>query len=288
MTTVRATRPAARPLIPYLRIAVIAALATAATVAYTLVDLRDTKPVYGGLISQVETDRHQILPWDEIDNSPEAIYGPHDGRFFYAIARSFPDLGAAAPYLDTPGYRSQRILFPALSRLLHPMGNGPGLIWTMFAIGVFGVFLSGFGTGALAAAFGGRAWVAAITPLFYGSWVSLRITVPDPLGLGLALTALFLAVRGRYRWAIAVGIAAVLTRETSLLFFLGYLLWRRDRPSLLLAAIPAAAGAFWGAYVRLSSQASAGAVQVAGFGPPFGGRDRRHRATQLLPPLPHG
>ena len=62
----------------------------------------------------------------------------------------------------------------------------------------------------LAASLRGPLWLTAVPPLFFGSWISLRITVPDPLAFGLALFAIFLATRHRYRWAVLVAIAAVL------------------------------------------------------------------------------
>ncbi len=237
--------------LPMRTIALIALLGTMVCVTLTIADYTSTKGTLGGLIAQDPKYGGNMLPEDELDGPPGAYGGGHDGRYFYAIARDFPNLSAAAPNLDRPAYRFQRILFPALARLLHPVGNGPGLIWTMFAIGVIGVFLAGFATGCLAAQLGGSLWVAAIPPMFFGSWVSLRITVPDPLALGLALGAVVLSMRSRHRWALVAGIAAALTRDTSVIILIGYALWRRDRRSVVLAAVPAGTILLWAVALRL-------------------------------------
>ena len=83
-------------------------------------------------------------------------------------------------------------------------------------------------------------------PLLIGSFISLRITTPDPLAVALALWALWFGLRARLVPAILFGVAAVLTKEVTLLVLIGFALWRRDRDGLLLAGVPAAvAGAWW-------------------------------------------
>ena len=47
-------------------------------------------------------------------------------------------------------------------------------------------------------------------------------------------------------WAVALAVAAVLTRETGLVLLFGFFLWKRDRSSAIATIVPAAvAGAWW-------------------------------------------
>lgn len=236
---------------PVGQLVLLAGIATLVAVGVALADLSRSRDTLGGLIGQAGSVRHEILSYEEIDSPPTANGGAHDGRYFYPLARAFPRISNAAPYLDRPAYRSQRIFFPALARILHPWGDGSGLIWTMFAIGALGVFLSGFATGAISWLLGGKTWPAALIPLSYGSWVSLRITVPDPLAYGLAFSAIACSLSNRHRWAIAAGVCAVLTRESSWLLILGFAIWRRDRRALTFAGLPALAVVLWAGAVRL-------------------------------------
>ena len=189
----------------------------------------------------------------EADLGPEAVNraGPHDGAFFYVIARQPMHLDAAAEGLDRPRYRSQRILFPVLGWALHPSGGGEGLVTALFVVGALGVLGGAVAMGALATGLGGPSWPAVVFPLLGGSVTSLRITTPDPLAVALALGAVALALRRRTGWAVALGVAAVLTKETTLLVLIGYLVWDRSRLGALLAGVPAAVAGGWWAVLHL-------------------------------------
>ena len=141
--------------------------------------------------------------------------------------------------------------------VLHPTGGGPALMWALFVVGVLSVFGGAFATGALSATWRGPPWIAVGFPLLYGSIVSLRISVPDPMALALAMGALVVYVRHveatTTRWwrdpwsllALLLAAAAVLTRETRWFVFLGFGLANRTRRVLPLVVVPALAAATW-------------------------------------------
>lgn len=184
----------------------------------------------------------------EADLGPEAVNrnGPHDGAFFYVIAREPMHPTSAAEGLDRPRYRLQRILFPVLGWALHPAGGGEGLVTSLFVVGALGVLAGAVAMGALATSLGGPPWPAAIFPLLSGSLTSLRITTPDPLAVALAMLAVLAAMRRRTGWAVALAVAAVLTKETTMLVLLGWALWDRSPLGARLVVVPAAvAGAWW-------------------------------------------
>lgn len=200
-----------------------------------------------------------------------------DGQQYYAMARSPLHLDAAAASLDRPVYRWQRPLFPWLARLLHPSGaGGAGLVAALFVVGLLALFGGGLAAGALSTALGGRTWPAAIFPLLPGSWMSLRVTMGDSLALALALAALALAAHRRAALAIFAGCLAVLARETSVLLLVGWAIARRTRRDSLLAVVPAAVGAAWAIWLRVTLPATPG-DRVGELGLPFAGIVRAMR-----------
>lgn len=132
----------------------------------------------------------------------------YDGQQFYAIARDFPDLKAAAQHLDAPRYRLLRIAAPAVASL---GGTGTPVVLLLVAINVAG---AGLACWALAVLCADRGWSPslgslAVVPVIFG----IVGSTADPISLGLGLAALVAASRGRHGLAIAVFILAALTRE---------------------------------------------------------------------------
>src|SRR5205823_1701221 len=119
-------------------------------------------------------------------------------------------------------------------------------------VGLAGLLLAGVAAGALSATLGGPAWVAVVAPLFPGAWLTLRTSTPDVLALGLVLAAITFSRRGHSRLALAMAVAAVLTRETSLVLITGFALWRRDRDGAVLGAIPALVVVAWAGVLRVA------------------------------------
>lgn len=172
-----------------------------------------------------------------------------DGQQYYALARFFPHLDRAAPWLDDPQIRSQRILQPALGRL---GGRGAGVVYVFVALGVLGVGLAVGGLAALAAAAGRSPSLgyAAAVPLV----VPVLLSTPEPLAYGCALAGCALAARGRVAPAAAMLGAGALARESAALVAVAATvgLWRRGHRcgALVCVAAPLALLATWQAVVR--------------------------------------
>ena len=175
----------------------------------------------------------------------------HDGQQFYAIARQPMHLDEVSPDLDRPRYRLQRPLLPWLAWAVHPSGGGVGLVYAFLLVGFGALVVGGVSLGAISVTLGGRAWPALAFPLLPGGYVCLRISVADTLSVALALLAIALALRSRWRTAIVAAVLAVLAKEVAVLLLLGFALWRRDRRSAALVAIPLAVGAAWWAALHL-------------------------------------
>lgn len=228
----------------------IAAAATIIAAFLCLSDVRKSEANLGWLVvAGPEDPPAQLIEDDEIRGGI-AQGGRHDGSQFYVIARNLWSIEDAAPHLDNSRYRLQRILYPALAHAIHPR-PGNGLVWTMFGIGLAGVFLSAAATSALSQVLRGPVWPGIVLGVLPGVYVSLRISVPDPLALAFALWAIYFSLRHQWAPAVVAGVLAVLTRESSWLLLAGFALWQRDRKAIPLVAVPALVAAGWWLFLHL-------------------------------------
>ncbi len=256
------------PRLPWRALLLWSLAGTAFVVAWTFWDLATTRPDLGGLVVTGPDVPGADGLRAELGDDAVHEGGKHDGAFFYAIARDPFAPSEAAAALDGPQYRLQRIGFPLLAWALHPTGGGDGLVRSMFVVGVLGVFGGAVATGALSVTLRGPPWPAAVFAVALGSFISLRISVPDPLALALAIGAIVLVLRGHLGWAVVAAVAAGLTRETIVVVFVGWLLSRRDRDALVLLLAPSLAIVAWGAYLL---RAVPPGDHTVAFGPPFVG-----------------
>ncbi len=174
-----------------------------------------------------------------------------DGQQFYAIARDPFHPKAVAPSLDRARYRYQRPLYPSLAWLLHPSGGGPGLVWALVAVNLCGLLVGALALGSLSGLMGGPPWLAVLYPLLPGALWALTTSVADGLAVSLSLVVVVATLRGHSTLAWAAAVAAVLTRETTILVPLALILARRRREDLPLLVLPAVVLAAWLVVVRL-------------------------------------
>jgi hypothetical protein len=148
-----------------------------------------------------------------------------------------------------------------------------------------GLFLGGLALGALSNVLRGPPWLALLFPLLPGAVWSLTTSAADGLAVALSLVVVVAALQGRSALACVAAVAAVLTKETSILVPLALVLARRRREDLTLLVIPAVALAAWLLVVRLG--VPAGGVRPEGLVVPFTGlldalRDRWLHGKELV------
>jgi hypothetical protein len=171
----------------------------------------------------------------------------YDGQFAYQIA-SNPS--GAAPYLDVPAYRYQRILYPILARLLA-FGQSGLIPWSLILVNVVAIGLGTWATERLLADFRMNRWYALTYGLYGGQMLSLRTDLNEPLAQGLVQLAILAWAREQRLWAIVAFALAALTKETTLIFLAAYILYTLFRREWLwviglgLAAIPFIVYQFW-------------------------------------------
>jgi len=145
----------------------------------------------------------------------------YDGQFVYQIARN--PLGAA-PYIDVPAYRYQRILYPLAGRLFS-LGQPALIPWVLIALNVIALAVTTHVMALLLAKNKLSRWYAVTVGVFAGQLVSLRLAVNEPFALMLALLAIYAFESKRpHRGAVFLALS-VLSKETALLFVAGYLLY---------------------------------------------------------------
>lgn len=169
----------------------------------------------------------------------------YDGQFAYYIAR---DPLGAPDCLDAPAYRLQRILLPALARVLS-LGRAAPIPWALVAVNLAALVGGTAALEALLRAERASRWYALSYGLFAGVFMAVRLSTPEPLAYGLVLGALLAERRGRHGWAALALALAALTKETTLFFAAGLALWytweRRWRDLARLSVVVGAPFVAW-------------------------------------------
>jgi hypothetical protein len=169
----------------------------------------------------------------------------YDGHFAYQIAIR-PT--AAAPFLDVPAYRYQRIFYPLVSYVFS-LGQASLAPWMLIGVNIIAIGLGTWAMARLLTILGTSPWYALIYGLYGGNFVALRTNLTEPLAYGLVALAI-LAWEEEHLWWSVVGFSlAALTKEVTLVFvaaYMGYALLRKDwRGALALGLAGNAGNWFW-------------------------------------------
>ena len=179
-----------------------------------------------------------------VNGAPVGEQG-YDGQFAYWIARD-PRPAAAAPHLDVPAYRYQRLLYPLLAWALA--GGQAALVpWTLVLLNVAAQLAGTWLVERWLAAHGVSRWFALTYGLWAGLVLAVRLDLTEPLAYALAAAALLALQRQRLGWsAVWLGLA-LFAKETTLAVWLGLAAWAllnrhwRALGLLVAAALPFAA-----------------------------------------------
>jgi hypothetical protein len=138
----------------------------------------------------------------------------YDGQFAYQIAK---DPANAAPFLDEPAYRYQRILYPILAHLLA-IGNEDLIPCMLILINLISLVLGTLATEKLLQDHGHSRWYAIAYGAFAGLLLSLRLNLTEPLAFALVQWGVLFFDRGRLWRSLPFFALAALTRELTLFF----------------------------------------------------------------------
>jgi hypothetical protein len=173
-------------------------------------------------------------------HAPHAAPG-YDGQFYYYLAR---DPLHAASFLDHPAYRYQRMIYPLLVAVLS-LGQAQLIPYILLLVNFIAIVL---GTELLARLLIQERlspWFSLAFGLYFGQAAAFIFDTTEPLTYLFICLGLYLLTRQRATAAAACMGVAVLSRETALLFPLGYLVayllqqrWRDALRLLLLSIAP--------------------------------------------------
>ena len=173
--------------------------------------------------------------------SPEG----YDGESVYLIAR---DPENAMRYIDRGPYRYQRILFPALGRILA-LSNPYLLILTLPIISLVSVAIGTYALEYLIQQQGLSSWYAAGYSFSIGILGAARLTTTEPLAYGLAVIGIILAEQKKWVPGAVVFALAILAKETTIFFpaaYGFYLLYRGEwKYAALFGVITLSPFVFW-------------------------------------------
>ncbi len=208
------------------------------------------------------------------ESNPRGSEG-YDGQFVYMIAR---DPSTAAPFLDVPAYRFQRILLPALAIPLS-FGQTALIPWALAAINLLALAAGTALVEKLLRRYGASRWLALGYGLALGTLGAARLSLPEPLAYALALGGVMLALDERPLTSAILFALAALAKETTLIVAAGCGLWwlskRQWRDALVFGIVVLAPFAVWEAvlYARLGAfGVGSGGAQATRFELiPFGG-----------------
>jgi len=179
-------------------------------------------------------------------HDPHAPAG-YDGQFYYQIAR---DPLHAAPFLDQPAYRYQRIVYPLLVAALS-VGQAGLIPYVLLLVNFVSIVLGTELVARLLIKKNLSPWYSLAFGLYFGQTASFLCDLTEPLTYFLVCLGLLLLFQKRPTLAALLWGLAVLSRETALLFPLGYIAlylhqrrWQDASRLLLLSIIPTAAWYF--------------------------------------------
>jgi len=145
----------------------------------------------------------------------------YDGQFAYQIALNPLQ---AAPYLDIPAYRYQRILYPLMARIVG-LGQSSLIPWALIMLNVLALSVGTFIMGLILVKQKLNPWYATTVGLFAGQLVSLRLDLNEPFFLTFALLSIYSFELKRSRWGATFLALSMLSKETAIAFVGGYLLY---------------------------------------------------------------
>lgn len=179
-------------------------------------------------------------------SEPDGTIG-YDGQFAYYIAL---DPLHAAPKIDEPAYRYQRILYPALAWLVS-LGGDPALLpWVLVSINILALTAAVYLLAEYLGEQSANPLYAISFLAFIGTILTLWADLNEPLALAFSLWGLRFTRRNRV-WQAGLAFAlGILAKEIALMFALGAAAWclvtRRFTHAARLIALSLAPAVAWG------------------------------------------
>ena len=175
----------------------------------------------------------------------------YDGQFYYQLAKNPLQ---AYHYMDNAPYRYQRIFYPLVVAVLS-LGQTPMIPYMLLLVNGVAIVVSVELLSRALIHFNLSPWLSLAAGLYFGQAAAFLFDTAEPFALLLVCAGFWCVVQRRIFWAaVFMGLAA-LTRDTSVLFAGGYLVYfllRREwRAAALFAILGVAPILLWLLALRL-------------------------------------
>ena len=196
----------------------------------------------------------------------------YDGQFFFLMAHDPFMTGPVSEYLDAPGYRYQRILYPWLVALLA-LGQRELIPFTLLAVNVAAVLLGCVFVMLLARKYGASPWVGLAYGFLCGLQLGVLRDLAEPLALGLVVGGVYFFV-GKKPLKTALFLAGAVLAKELMLLITGALAFQalfldRDRRMFAWLCLSVLPLALWGAVIYLVLGEVAYVAGGKNIGPPL-------------------
>jgi hypothetical protein len=150
----------------------------------------------------------------------------YDGQFVYRMVLDpLPETQTGDGItFDTPAYRAQRVVTPALAWALDAV-TPAGAALSLLLVNVLALLAAAYFAARLVQRLGGHAGWGALVVLSFATVIPLARDLTEPVAWAATLAGLELWLAGRRPWAALLFTVAVLARETSILVPAGLGLW---------------------------------------------------------------
>ena len=168
-------------------------------------------------------------------------FGGYDGQFYYQLAR---DPFHAYQFMDDPPYRYQRIIYPLVVRLLS-LGQTALIPYMLLLVNCLSSVLSVEIVARLLKKHGMSPWFSLALGFYFGQTSAFIFDTTEPFTYLLVCLGLLL-IEEEYLTAATISMGlAVLSRETAILFPIGYTVfyllrgrWKDMARFVILALLP--------------------------------------------------
>jgi len=173
----------------------------------------------------------------------------YDGQFFLTISLDPLMTKGAAQYIDAPGYRYQRILYPWLARLAA-LGRPQWVPWTLVLVNLAAVLAGSLFTILIGRRFGLGPWTGLLYGFLNGLLLGVLRDLAEPTAMALMTAGIYFYLEGRPgRTALCLA-AGLLAKEVVALaagpLLLHALFWKRDKVMALALGAAFIPTALWG------------------------------------------
>ena len=162
------------------------------------------------------------------DELYESIYthknvSGYDGQFYYRFSQNpLTHLKVENGIeIDSPIYRGQRIVYPLIVRILS-LGNNRVIPWIMVSVNIVGMAVIGYTSTLYAQRINRSVWWGILLGLYPGFMYTFLYNLTEIIAVLFVMFSMYMLRIKRFNWGVVGFCLSVLSRETTIIFPIGY------------------------------------------------------------------